>query len=125
MSLLKKGASKAISETVKGVDELITSEEERNVALTKRHESDNNSDSWLAKNVRPLVFLGLFLLLSIMVIASGFGAIFSQAILTLVGTLASSAFGYYFGERNARKAMREYTSQVRRDEKDKKKNSSL
>ena len=73
----------------------------------------DESDSWLAKNVRPLVFLGLFLLLTAMVIASGFGAVFSQAIFTLVGTLAASAFGYYFGERNARKAMKEFTKQMK------------
>ena len=107
-----------IKTVVKGgevADSLITSKEEIGNILTERHKTDNESDSWLAKNVRPLVFLGLFLLLTAMVISSGFGAVFSQAIFTLVGTLAASAFGFYFGERGAKKAMREYIKQVKRD----------
>lgn len=96
-------------------DKLFTNKEERGKILNTRHKSDVDSDSWLAKNVRPLVFLGLFLLLASMVVLSGYGVVFSTSLFTMVSTLAASAFGYYFGERNARKAINSYIKEVKRE----------
>ena len=41
----------------KHADELFESGEERQKALTERHNTDMMSDSWLSKNVRPIAFI--------------------------------------------------------------------
>lgn len=75
--------------------------------ITKRWESDNNSDSWLAKNVRPIVLL---VLLTSYVVLSVLDSIETLAFNTPIGyisgheTLLVTAFVAYFGGRTYEKS---------------------
>ena len=73
--------------------------------VTKRWQADMGSDVWLAKNIRPLVLLGLFLLLLGMVVADSLGATFSQATYDLVGAALNIVFVAYFAGRSAEKGI--------------------
>jgi len=110
----------------RAVDSVVTSDDERGQikaallaeanraqealagSLTARHAADMASDSWLAKNVRPLtlaVSVGL-VVVTVLVEAAGVG---------LPGPLADGVFGlatltvgFYFGARGAEKAVRNW-----------------
>ena len=64
-------------------------------AVTRRWESDNLSDSWLSKNVRPLTLVFLTL-----VYASGF---FLDYNLDIINQLMLLIYGAYFGGRSFEK----------------------
>lgn len=72
--------------------------------LTKRHNADMSSDSWLSKNIRPLILL--FLTISLMVLA--YLSIFSLTVqevalvqpwINLLGGITGTAYTFYFGSR--------------------------
>ncbi|EPR36237.1 hypothetical protein dsat_1765 [Alkalidesulfovibrio alkalitolerans DSM 16529] len=65
-------------------------------SLTRRHEADMSSDSWLSKNVRPLCLLGLT--------AAVVGGVFTsvdEGKLRALTELGLYVFGYYFIGRSA------------------------
>lgn len=64
-------------------------------AVTRRWESDNLSDSWLSKNVRPLSLVFLTL-----VYATGF---FLKYDLNIINQLMLLVYGAYFGSRGLEK----------------------
>jgi len=66
-------------------------------SLTRRHEADMRSDSWLSKNVRPLCLIGL----TLAVMAGVFASAVEADKLTALTELASWVFGYYFVGRSA------------------------
>lgn len=78
-------------------------------AITERHKTDTNSDSWLAKNIRPLSLL--FVTVSIILLA--FTSIFAElsedqleALKIWVTALTSvwlTMIGFYFGSRGLEK----------------------
>jgi hypothetical protein len=65
--------------------------------LTRRHEADMASDSWLSKNVRPLCLLGL----TLSVIGAVFAPGVEQGKLAALTELGLYVFGYYFLGRSA------------------------
>jgi len=65
--------------------------------LTRRHEADMKSDSWLAKNVRPMCLLGL----TVAVMLAVFMKTVEASKLSALTELASWVFGYYFVGRSA------------------------
>lgn len=73
--------------------------------VTKRWQADMSSDVWLAKNIRPLVLLGLFLLLLGMVVADALGATFSDATYGLVTAAVNIVFIAYFSGRSLEKGV--------------------
>jgi hypothetical protein len=70
--------------------------------LTKRLQADMASDSWLSKNVRPLV---LVFLLAIYTIFAGFSVSFKidPVYLDMLKQMLMAAFGFYFVSRGVEK----------------------
>jgi len=85
------------------VDKFTESGAERQATLSERHTTDMTSDSWLSKNIRPLILLVLMALQVLIVALSGFGFPVDSAIVIQHGVLLSGAFGFYFNSRKAEK----------------------
>ena len=66
--------------------------------LTKRWESDNNADSWLAKHTRPMIVLSLVVVLFIFIVLDSMDIPFEvrDAWVTLYEVLIVTAVGGYF-----------------------------
>jgi len=71
--------------------------------LSKRHLADMNSDSWLSKNIRPLMLICLFGAYTVFSVASIFDYETKTAYVELLGQWGMLAFGFYFGSRGAEK----------------------
>ena len=107
MNFLKKFTMDKISELVdnlgKAADNVSTTQEEYNQQTNERYDSDLQSDSWLAKNIRPIILLSLLVLwLSIIL----FNIEVSASILTSIENLTNIAFMFYFGSRAGEKIMK-------------------
>lgn len=76
--------------------ELINLDIKADEEISKRHSSDMLSDSWLSKNVRPLVLLYSWFLITLMIF--GAGAI-QSAYIQMVQILALTVNTFYFGSR--------------------------
>jgi len=64
--------------------------------LTKRWELDMKSDSWLSKNIRPLVVANFTILIDFVIVASQFGKPLGEAYLPVLMTMGVTAIGGYF-----------------------------
>ena len=66
--------------------------------LTKRWESDNNADSWLAKHTRPMIVLSLVIALFVFIVLDSMAIPFQvrDAWVTLYEILIVTAVGGYF-----------------------------
>ena len=64
--------------------------------LTKRWESDNKSQDWLPRNIRPLVVANFTILIDFVIIASQFGKPLGEAYLPILMTMGVTAVGGYF-----------------------------
>lgn len=64
--------------------------------LTKRWESDNKSQDWLPRNIRPLVVANFTLLIDFVIISSTFGKPLGEAYLPILMTMGVTAIGGYF-----------------------------
>ena len=88
---------KELTETEK---EMLLAELEKDVRheeeLTKRWELDMSSDSWLSKNIRPLVVANFTILIDFVIIASQFGQPLGEAYLPILMTMGVTAIGGYF-----------------------------
>jgi hypothetical protein len=71
--------------------------------LTKRHVADMASDSWLSKNIRPMMLIALFVAYVGFALASVFDFDTKTAYVDLLGQWGMLAFGFYFGSRGAEK----------------------
>ncbi len=73
--------------------------------VTKRHGADMVSDSWLSKNVRPIVLIYSWLLTSILIIADGMSLTFNvpEYYLNLLVPLTIAVTTFYFGGRDFNK----------------------
>ena len=84
---------------------LLTKEMDKDIIemqeLTKRWESDNKSQDWLPRNVRPIVVINYTLLIDIVIIASMWGKPLGEAYLPILMTMGVTVTGGYF-------ALREY-----------------
>ncbi len=67
--------------------------------ITKRWEADMSSDSWLAKNVRPIVVLNFTLLIDIVILNSMWGKPLAELYLPILMTMGMTAIGGYFALR--------------------------
>ena len=72
--------------------------EKEQEALTERHKNDMQSDSWLSKNIRPLVLIYLMILFTI-----AFFFNVPEAVLTMLRDLLMTSFAFYFGARTIEK----------------------
>lgn len=73
--------------------------------VTKRWQSDMTSDSWLAKNIRPLGLSFLLALLSVCVVASWWEITTPDSLLALLKSWGEIALVAYFGGRTVEKGM--------------------
>ena len=127
MNIISKIFSSGATELVKSVggviDTLHTSKEEKLAAelkikklisnyevemektITSRWESDMNSDSWLAKNIRPitLAFLILSTVLLIFIDAGAINFHVEEKWTNLLQTVLITVVGAYFGGRSIEK----------------------
>lgn len=71
--------------------------------LTSRHDADMKSDSWLSKNIRPMVLIFLLFAYSGFAIASIFGYETRGAYVELLGTWGMVVMSFYFGGRTMEK----------------------
>ena len=131
--LFSAGASELVGTVGSVIDDLVTSDEERIVLknalkkeimlhaerqedqalrldaeITKRHENDMKSDSWLSKNIRPMTLLFLttttvlLAFLTIFILPVSKVALLTPWI-TLLTTLLVVVYAFYFGSRGAEK----------------------
>ena len=127
MSILTKIFSSGAAELVKGVggviDNLHTSKEEKLAAeqkiqeliasyevqmekeISSRWEADMNSDSWLSKNVRPmvLIFLVIATVLLIFIDAGAINFVVEPKWTDLLQLVLITVIGAYFGGRTMEK----------------------
>lgn len=121
--LFSSAGSGLVDSIGKTLDNLITSDEEREKAklamqelvkkheenleaeLTKRHKYDMQSDSWLSKNIRPGVLVYSLLAITIFALADGNIGQFTihESYIDLMGNLLMSASLFYFGARSVDK----------------------
>lgn len=73
--------------------------------ISKRWASDMTSDSWMSKNVRPLVLMFLVLVMTALVIADSTGGAFKvkEVWVELIETLLVTVVLAYFGSRGVEK----------------------
>jgi hypothetical protein len=71
--------------------------------LTDRHKSDMSSDSWLSKNIRPMVLIFLLFAYSSFAVASIFGLETRGAYVELLGQWGMLVMSFYFGGRTMEK----------------------
>ena len=77
---------------VEGINKDIEQERE----LTKRWESDNNSQDWLPRNIRPLAVANFTLLIDVVILSSMWGKPLGEAYLPLLLTMGMTVIGGYF-----------------------------
>ena len=131
--LFSGGVSEVVDSVGNAIDKLVTSDEERDKLkielekevnkfkhaqlqalekydeqISKRHQADMMSDSWLSKNVRPL----LLVFLTATTVLLAYLTIFMpekvepetvEPWLNLLETLLITAYGFYFGSRGIEK----------------------
>ena len=71
--------------------------------LTERMKADMASDSWLSKNIRPMVLIFLLFSYSSFAVASIFGFETRGAYVELLGQWGMLVMSFYFGGRTAEK----------------------
>jgi hypothetical protein len=78
--------------------------------VSKRWESDNNTDSFLTQNIRPLTlaFLTLTLFIYIILDSSLEGFKISEKWIDLLSSLLLLVYGGYFGARSAEKIVKQW-----------------
>jgi|GEM_PF-951234 len=64
--------------------------------ITSRWIADTNSESWLSKNIRPLVVLNFTILIDAVIISSMAGRDLGTAFLPILMTMGVTAIGGYF-----------------------------
>jgi len=65
-------------------------------SITSRWTVDSNSDSWLSKNIRPLVVTNFTLLIDAVIISSMAGKDLGEAFIPILMTMGITAIGGYF-----------------------------
>lgn len=71
--------------------------------LTKRHVADMESDSWLSKNIRPMMLICLFVAYIVFAVGSVYDWDTKTAYVELLGQWGMLAFSFYFGSRGMEK----------------------
>lgn len=74
-----------------------------NEQLTERHKADMMSDSWLSKNIRPLILASLLFLWFLIIGVAFFGIAIPEAYIYSVSGMTGTAFSFYFGSRGFEK----------------------
>ena len=81
--------------------------------LTKRHEADMASDSWLSKNIRPMTLVFILLVYSTFATMSAWDIEVNNNYVELLGQWGMLIMSFYFGGRTLEKIM-----DMKKDKKD-------
>jgi uncharacterized membrane protein (DUF106 family) len=73
--------------------------------LTKRHEADMASDSWLSKNIRPMTLVFILLVYSTFATMSAWDIEVNNNYVELLGQWGMLIMSFYFGGRSLEKIM--------------------
>lgn len=73
--------------------------------LSARHTADMASDSWLAKNIRPMTLIAIFVGYFVFAMMSAYGYNANEAYVTLLGQWGMLVMSFYFGGRTLEKIM--------------------
>ena len=76
-----------------------------NQELTKRHEADMSSDSWLSKNIRPGTLIFILIVYTLFAMMSAYGYNANESYVTLLGQWGMLIMSFYFGGRTLEKIM--------------------
>jgi len=112
--LLGKGAADTIEAVSNVIDKFVTTPEEKQAVRTsieaeisKRWNSDMKSDSWLSKNVRPLVLIVVIGFLVVVTFFDGLGLVsVNNAWISLWNMLSVTVVGGYFAVRSVDKRIK-------------------
>lgn len=107
LNAVTSGSASEIFKAISGDTELTEHDKEMLVAelqkdvehereLTKRWESDNQSQDWLPRNIRPLVVANFTILIDIVIISSIVGKDLGEAYIPILMTMGVTAIGGYF-----------------------------
>lgn len=83
--------------------EILKLEYEHEKEITQRWSSDMVSDSWLSKNVRPIILLYSWVLVTLITLAAWFSLGLPTSYVYLIETLCVSVNVAYFGSRTIEK----------------------
>jgi hypothetical protein len=83
--------------------ELIKVEMEQEKEISSRWNSDMSSDSWLSKNVRPIVLIYSWVLITLICTFSFFNILIPESYVTLIEALSVAVNIAYFGSRGIEK----------------------
>lgn len=81
----------------------IESEKVAQTAVTERWQADMLSDSWLSKNIRPMILIFLLGAYSVFSLLSMFGLFITQSYVELLAQMLMLAMGAYFAGRSVEK----------------------
>jgi len=73
--------------------------------LSKRHQADMSSDSWLSKNIRPATLIFILFVYTVFGIGSAFEMNVHQPYVELLGQWGMLIMSFYFGGRTLEKIM--------------------
>jgi len=107
LDAVTSGSASDIFKAITGDKELSVEDKEMLIAemqkdvehereLTKRWESDNKSQDWLPRNIRPLVVANFTLLIDTVILSSMWGKPIGEAYLPLLMTMGVTVIGGYF-----------------------------
>jgi hypothetical protein len=81
----------------------VKAEADEQAELTRRHQADMASDSWLAKNIRPGTLIYILTAYLILGVSDGFGFRVAESYITLLGQWGMLVMSFYFGGRTIEK----------------------
>ena len=107
LDAVTSGSASEIFKAISGDTELTKEDKEMLIAemqkdvehdkeLTKRWESDNKSQDWLPRNIRPLAVLNFTILIDVVILSSMWGKPLGEAYLPILMTMGVTVIGGYF-----------------------------
>ena len=107
LDAVTSGSASDIFKAISGDTELSVEDKEMLIAemqkdiehereLTKRWESDNKSEDWLPRNIRPLAVLNFTILIDIVILSSMWGKPLGEVYLPILMTMGLTVIGGYF-----------------------------
>jgi len=84
----------------------LEAQKSENEAITKRWESDNNSEGWLNKNIRPATLVYLLTTYNLFALMSAFGHTVNESYVTLLGQWGQIVMLAYFGGKTVENVMK-------------------
>lgn len=73
--------------------------------VSKRHQSDMSSDSWLSKNIRPMTLIAILVGYFVFAMMSAFNMNANESYVRLLGDWGMLIMSFYFGGRTLEKIM--------------------